>query len=391
MYPRKHLIRDLEPYSCPLDNCATPFEFFTKKEDLLRHLNNKHVKISYLECRLCEHSDRFNDGTALEAHLRDSHRGDLLEEDIPITVDVSTRRGIDWPELCPVCQLSLVQDRPISSKLKEHLRQEHRGDVLDEDVEKVIGDKVEICPKCDVTVSQTLPLSSLDHLSRCLHDFSLRALPWNDYTGAPPLRTEQWKSKILEALKEPDQHEVPRPLDKTYHNSLDKLHELFPEIQLSDEPAKELDTTWRQDSTLLNDSDATSSPDVPRLEDSNYFREDNDSPKCPISDGLLEAFDLYLRHAIMSIETSGHAATSELLGELETLRTSPISDAESLQAACSRLRRLDGPFRRFDQTLLLDDEDAQSQFQRIDHLTLIAEEEEPRYVTVFCQTTRVLT
>jgi hypothetical protein len=159
------------------------------KDDLIRHLKDKHLKISYLECRLCERPERFKDGAALKRQIRDSHKGDLLEEDIQAIVNASARWDIEWPELCPVCQLSLVQYRPTSSCLEEHLRQKHRGDVLDEDVEKIVGDKAqlsELCPKCNSTVSQPLPLSSLDHLSRYLHDFSLRAIPWNDHTSVPP-------------------------------------------------------------------------------------------------------------------------------------------------------------------------------------------------------------
>jgi hypothetical protein len=360
---------------------------------LFRHLKDKHLKISYLECRLCERPERFKNGAALESHLRDSHRGDLLEEDIQATVDASARWDIDWPELCPVCQLSLVQYRPNFSRLEEHLRQKHRGDVLDEDVEEIIGDRgqlSELCPKCNSTVSQTLPLSSLDHLSQCLHDFSLRAIPWNDHTSAHPpgphvgevfIQIKQWMFGLPGTFTEPDQRENPPSLDETDRDSLDQLHELFPEIQLSDCPAKKPDTIWRQDSALLNNSEATSSPGLPRLEDDNYFREEEDSSGCPVSDGLLEAFVLFLQHTKTSIESLDHAATSTLLDELETLRTSPVPDAQSLRTACSRLGRLDGPFRTFDQTLLLD-ENAQLQFQRLNRLTLIAQEGDLRYETV---------
>jgi hypothetical protein len=52
------------------------------KDDLIRHLKDKHLKISYLKCRLCERPERFKDRAALKRQLRDSHKGDLLEEDI---------------------------------------------------------------------------------------------------------------------------------------------------------------------------------------------------------------------------------------------------------------------------------------------------------------------
>jgi hypothetical protein len=162
-------------------------------------------------------------------------------------------------------------------------------------------------------------------------------------------QTKQWMFGLPGTFTEPDQRENPPSLDETDRDSLDQLHQLFSEIQLSDCPAKEPDTIRRQDSALLN-SEATSSPSLPRLEDDNYFREEEDSSGCPASDELLEAFVLFLQHTKTSIESPGHEATSTLLDESETLRTSPVPDAQSLRTPCSRLERPDGPFRTFDQT-----------------------------------------
>jgi hypothetical protein len=204
------------------------------------------------------------------------------------------------------------------------------------------------------------------------------------------LRIEQCIDKSPEASRALDRPGTPPLLDETDHDSLIKLHEVFPEIQQSDYPAKKLDTTWRQDPALLISSDATSSPGIPILEDDTYFSEGNDNSRFPISGELLEAFDLYLRYAIRSVGSSGHAATSTLLDELDTLRTFPFSDQQSLQTAFSHLGRPNGPFRRFDRSSLLD-EDAQLQFQRLDDLIMITHEADPRYVKVLCQGSSVLT
>jgi hypothetical protein len=382
-YNRRHLVRDLQPYNCPLDDCATPFVFFTKKEELLRHLENAHLTMSYLQCRLCGESGPFEDALALTDHFQARHGDDLLEEDFQTALEASTHCDVDWPKRCPVCHLNLVEYQPISSSpLKEHLRREHRVDVLDEDVEKIVDNtagQIDNCPECSVAIGPAQSVSRIDHLSQCLHDFSLRALPWNDHRAPAPtqdvgerLRIEQWIDKSPETFRVHDRLGTPPLPESIDEDNLDKLHILFPGIRLSDHPAKQPDTAWSQDFSTLEDSDVMGSLKTLPLDDNRYFNEENDASLCLISDELLETFDLCLRYAIAVIESCEHKATSTLLDELEYLRSSPFANGQSLQSALCHLGRPDGPFREFGESLLLS-ENAQLHFQRLDRISVLIE------------------
>lgn len=386
---RKHLLRDLQPYSCPFDDCGTPQTFYTGQQELVQHFENNHLTAHSFTCLLCEDFDSFDSAQALKNHLLELHKDDLLEEDIQATVDASAQLEVDWPERCPVCQVTLFEDQFTKDLLKEHLRKEHRDDVLDEAVESIVEDAdplFDICPKCNHDVRQGLAWSHVGHLSQCLHEFALRALPWNDQTNEvqrPYVEklfhwTDQSTFKKPDVITAPDQPATPPAID---HESLNKLQELFPDVRLSDHPAQKVDTSWRQDLTLLKTSEATNSVKFPPLKDHNYFSEEHDSQGCSISDKLLEAFDRYLQFAITSIKSPNHVDMIELLDELESLRKAHFSDAQSLQSAFLHLGRPDGFFRGFDKTLLLN-QDAQLQFQRLSELTVLAQEGDPRYVTV---------
>ena len=395
---RKHLLRDLQPYSCPFDDCGTSQTFYTEKQDLVQHFEKDHLTAHSFTCLLCEDSDNFDSTQDLKSHLLELHKDDLLEEDIQATVDASTHWEIDWPELCPICQDTLFENQSTTDLLKEHLRKKHIGDVLDEEVEPIVEDAAspfDNCPKCNDNVGQASSSSRLVHLSRCLHEFALRALPWNDQinvTKRPFVEklfhwTDQSTFKEPAVITAPDQPATPPEIDK---ENLDKLQELFPSIHLSDHPVQEADTFWRQDLTLLETSETTSSTKVRPLEDHEYFGEEHDNPACSISDELLDAFDRYLQFSITSIASSEHANAGEMIDELNTLRKAPLSDAQLLQSAFLHLGRSDGFFRGFDKTLLLN-QDAQLQVQRLSELTILAQDGDARYVMVSYQSIRVLT
>lgn len=395
---RRHLLRDLQPYSCPFDDCGTSQTFYTEHQDLVQHFEKDHLTAHSFTCLLCEDPDNFDSAQDLKSHLLELHKDDLLEEDIQATVDASGHWEIDWPERCPVCQITLFENQSTTDFLKEHLRKNHRGDVLDEEVELIVEDAAppfDTCPKCNDTVRQASSSSHLIHLSQCLHEFALQALPWNDQanvTQTPVVEklfhwTDQSTFKEPVVITAPDQPSTPPAIDK--ENS-DKLQELFPGIHLSDNPARKANASWRQDLTLLETSETTSSTKFRPVEDHEYFGEEHDHPECSISDELLDAFDRYLQFSMKSIASSEHANASEMIDELITLREAPLSDAQLLQSAFLHLGRSDGFFRGCDKTLLLN-QDARLQFQRLSELTMLAQDGDARYVTVSYQNIRVLT
>lgn len=254
----KHLSRDLQPYSCPFDGCNTSQILYIDTEELLQHLEECHSTARNFSCCLCGDSEIFDNAVALEDHLRELHSDDLLENDIQAIVDAPAPCKIDWPEQCPVCQITLAEYQPTTSLLREHLRGKHRGVVLDEDVEQIIElhRASENCPVCDTALNQVLPPSYSNHLFECLYEFALRALPWNDHLAPAPKqdvdkfsRTQQWIDESSESTRLHDRPGTPPPPGSIDEDNLDKLHELFPDIQMWDHSAKRPESSRPQSLT----------------------------------------------------------------------------------------------------------------------------------------------
>ncbi len=154
---RKHLSIDMCPYTCVLDRCNAPEMLYTTKAEWKEHMLQSHSMAEYLVCFACADSKQYNGKGAFAAHVREAHKGTISEDQIDTLLDVCRRTVPAEITACPLCPIT-------------------------EGLEGVDGD------------------SLIDHISDCVHSFSLRALPWPPnapdeeevHMHTSVLRTQYW-------------------------------------------------------------------------------------------------------------------------------------------------------------------------------------------------------
>ncbi|KAI0405909.1 hypothetical protein F4802DRAFT_561183 [Xylaria palmicola] len=126
---KKHLANDINPYTCILENCPTPYNLFATHNQWKDHVMNDHP--SQWHCPCCEgDSPVFKSLTGVINHIMSRHPGAL------------------------------------SGNLE---------DLLSDAETNVMG--ITKCPLCDSEGPQDSP-ELIEHVLQHVHDFSLRSLPW---------------------------------------------------------------------------------------------------------------------------------------------------------------------------------------------------------------------
>lgn len=150
VFDRKHLSEDISPYTCLLEDCPTPFATYVTESDWENHVKNKHPP----------------------------------------------RR------LCPFCQDMSTVFLSMEAFL-EHVQVEHAETVSESLMMAVMSHSgvvtigVTHCPLCDSTGQESDP-EFIRHVLNCIHDFSLRSLPW---MGQPPCESRYVGTYNLESVK----------------------------------------------------------------------------------------------------------------------------------------------------------------------------------------------
>ena len=182
----------------------------------------------------------FTERSDFEEHLDAVHDESLLKEDIPSVAEMSCQRKMTMPEVCPVCACEK------SASDEEH--------------------------------------GWIDHICKCLHDFSQRSLPWNDhaYKG----RTTIEKQEVLPddcplqrfGKTEFGDHLFYRRLPNFEAANLDK--ESHDDSVQSNEVRHNRVDTWHMTDpmgTLVNASTSPKTPPPP--DESIYARPDHVAPR----------------------------------------------------------------------------------------------------------------
>ncbi|KAL7930204.1 hypothetical protein V8C35DRAFT_324624 [Trichoderma chlorosporum] len=152
---KKHLAHDLSPYTCILPNCIKPETLFATKESWRTHLLNEHHSSEHWICFSCRDGRKFHEESAFREHIEGRHATSILQDDIPLLVDISKRSVPMSIEACPLCNWAETQ-----------------GGKVDEEV-------------------------LLNHIAKDVHSFSLRSLPWADDNGEEADIIMSWsKSKV---------------------------------------------------------------------------------------------------------------------------------------------------------------------------------------------------
>lgn len=132
-HDRKHLARDLYPYTCIAERCPTPSTLFLTRKDLQEHVETDHTP-SRWTCSICDDPDMiFVKLQALVSHLQREHAEDIMPGSIEAAISCGAVKSYGLTS-CPLCNFrdNLKLDNP-------HL---------------------------------------IRHVLECTHDFALRALPW---------------------------------------------------------------------------------------------------------------------------------------------------------------------------------------------------------------------
>ena len=104
---RDHVKSDIQPYVCLLENCPSPSDLYSIRNDWLHHMRQKHGKTQYA-CFAPIHTrgaQFFDTKAAYEDHMRREHPGTFTESHLAILVEKSVYRTPLTPlfETCPIC------------------------------------------------------------------------------------------------------------------------------------------------------------------------------------------------------------------------------------------------------------------------------------------------
>ncbi|KAK6857347.1 protein phosphatase-1 [Apiospora arundinis] len=133
---RKHLMDDIRPYTCILDDCPSPDTLYMLRSDWTKHIENDHRKSwQCLHCSTPGTVPRlFTTIEMLTQHIRGAHSEVVLEEHIAAVVSASLRPAPFGVSRCPLCDTAGTSD----------------SDAL------------------------------FDHIAEHIHAFALQSLPWPD-------------------------------------------------------------------------------------------------------------------------------------------------------------------------------------------------------------------
>ncbi|KAJ5381562.1 uncharacterized protein N7496_003990 [Penicillium cataractarum] len=136
---RKHLMGDVLPYTCIVEDCPQADMFYTTKETWLSHMGEEHGDTVQWVCHACSQKNiyaTFRDPADFTAHLEQQHSKGIKPSQIPMLLS-SWRRKVPF--------------------------------------------EISVCPLCGFQSDDQTAV--LDHTAEHVHSFSLRSLPWAPREG----------------------------------------------------------------------------------------------------------------------------------------------------------------------------------------------------------------
>lgn len=122
---RAHVVQDIVPYSCIMDDCDIPDEMYLTVESLLGHMLEKHSVIRWT-CDYCAYgSNDSKESTAeeWESHIAAKH-GDIIPVSQRAILAELNKRPMIGPLSCPLCQFTTQSmDTKIDDHILQHLHE----------------------------------------------------------------------------------------------------------------------------------------------------------------------------------------------------------------------------------------------------------------------------
>ncbi|KAI1125775.1 hypothetical protein F5Y10DRAFT_294354 [Nemania abortiva] len=140
---KKHISEDLCPYTCPFEDCSSPEALYVSRAAWREHVLAAHGASKYWECLACagtETPSTFSTAGELVTHTTTDHKDTMSEDQI---LDLQSRCLKITPPNISECPL---------------------------------------CPWPSGVTGEPDAAANLEHLASCIHEFSLRALPWAEAT-----------------------------------------------------------------------------------------------------------------------------------------------------------------------------------------------------------------
>ncbi|RYP35697.1 hypothetical protein DL768_010977 [Monosporascus sp. mg162] len=219
---RAHVVQDLVPYSCIVENCGPPDEMYLTAEKLLAHMLEKH-SVQRWTCDYCAYpagakAERstptprqfFQTAEDWTKHVATTHGDFIAPQERSILVDMNKRRLIE-PLSCPLCgfvsdSLTAVIDDHILSHLHEFALQA-LPDAVDDSLDEIESRITQVHSVLSHTQSADnatdelqYPTISVKDISQAMHDLKLLKPHQADWViAAPPdsdeAATEVWQAK----------------------------------------------------------------------------------------------------------------------------------------------------------------------------------------------------
>ncbi|KAJ9613478.1 hypothetical protein H2200_003420 [Cladophialophora chaetospira] len=174
---RRHVLQDIEPYTCTFERCPDHHVFFAEKGQWVSHMRKAHT--SRWLCTSLEHSSSFycNTEKEYEEHMRKYHIGTFTEGQLQL---LTSRSKVPVSALfveCPLCGW-----KPGEEELKTHISTLGWDEIPPDEVERVASDRI------------------TKHLANHLEALNVKSLPWQDV----PDETQSEKSESQRAQEGTD-------------------------------------------------------------------------------------------------------------------------------------------------------------------------------------------
>jgi len=118
MLSRKHILQDLQPYSCTYLNCSSADRLYGSRREWLEHEESQHRKIWI--CRF-HPSLTFPNQQVFEHHLRQQDRGHVTEAQIKDFASIAQSFAEDTRQTCPICLEETTSIPLFPAHLAHHL------------------------------------------------------------------------------------------------------------------------------------------------------------------------------------------------------------------------------------------------------------------------------
>ncbi|KAL6915506.1 hypothetical protein FSST1_007001 [Fusarium sambucinum] len=119
---KTHVFRDLRPYTCLMETCATPDHLYLRRSDWANHMRREHWKI--WQCPF-ECSGNFDSASTFKQHINTKHRTDVSLDRVDVLERLSSRPDLSKARgRCPICiDFAILSAESYERHVGQHLEQ----------------------------------------------------------------------------------------------------------------------------------------------------------------------------------------------------------------------------------------------------------------------------